>query len=382
MFLTDQDLAELVEWRRKLHRRPELSGEERETAREVRTFLASSNPDRVVSNLGGHGVAAVYEGVEPGPTVMFRAELDGLPIQETSDLPYRSVLAGKGHLCGHDGHMATLAALARGLGRQRPARGRAVLMFQPAEENGAGGAAVLCDPRFLEIAPDMAFALHNLPGIARGKVALAEGPINCASRGLRIVLVGKTSHASMPEFGVSPVNAAARLLPALTALGRAGSLDAGFRMVTVTHVRIGEPAFGVSPGRAEIWATLRTLTDAQMAGLCAEAERAARDVGMDEGLGVEIGYDDIFAHCENALAAVGHLRRALDAEGVPHDRGNLPMRASEDFGRFGQSAPAAMFFLGAGENHPSLHNPDFDFPDELIAIGARVFMRTLRDLLG
>jgi len=382
MFLTDQDLAELVEWRRKLHRRPELSGEERETAREVRRFLASSNPDRVVSDLGGHGVAAVYEGAEPGPTVMFRAELDGLPIQETSDLPYRSVLSGKGHLCGHDGHMATLAALARGLGRQRPGRGRAVLMFQPAEENGAGAAAVLGDPRFSEIAPDMAFALHNLPGIALGRVALAEGPVNCASRGLRLVLVGRTSHASMPELGVSPVEAAARLMPALTALGRAGPVDAGFRMVTVTHAKIGEPAFGVAPGRAEIWATLRTSTDVQMAGLCVESERAALDVGRDQGLGVEIGYHDIFAHCENAPAAVGHLRRALDAEGVPHDRGNPPMRASEDFGRFGQRAPAAMFFLGAGESRPNLHNPDYDFPDQLIAIGARVFMRTLRDLLG
>jgi len=382
MFLSNQDMVELVEWRRKLHRRPELSGEERETAREVCGFLASARPDRVVSNLGGHGVAAIYQGVEPGPTVMFRAELDGLPIEEISNLPYRSLQAGRGHLCGHDGHMATLAALARGLGREPPRRGRAVLMFQPAEENGAGAAAVVDDPRFADIAPDIAFALHNLPGIPLGRVALAEGPVNCASRGLRIVLVGKTAHASMPEFGISPVNGVARLMPALAALGRGTPSDAGFRMVTVTHARIGEPAFGVAPGRAEIWATLRTLTDAGMAALCAEAEGAALDAGRDDGLGVELAYDDVFTHCENAPEAVAHLRRALDAEGVPYDRGNLPMRGSEDFGRFGQRAPAAMFFLGAGENCPSLHNPDYDFPDELIAIGARVFMRTLRDLLG
>jgi metal-dependent amidase/aminoacylase/carboxypeptidase family protein len=101
----------------------------------------------------------------------------------------------------------------------------------------------------------------------------------------------------------------------------------------------------------------------------------------EQGLGIEIAYDDIFRHCENAPEAVAHLRSALEAEGVPHDRGELPMRASEDFGRFGEMAPAAMFFLGAGERHPSLHNPDYDFPDDLIGIGARVLMRTLRNLL-
>lgn len=382
MFLTNQDMVELTEWRRKLHRRPELSGEEVETAREAHALLASTGADRIVTDLGGHGIAAIYEGAEPGPTVMVRAELDALPIEEISESPHRSAVPGKAHLCGHDGHMAILAALARGLGRQRPRRGRAVLLFQPAEEDGSGAAAVVADPKFREIAPDLAFALHNLPGLPLGKAALTEGPVNCASRGLRIVLSGKTAHASMPEFGISPVNAVAKLMPALTALGGGGIHDKGFAMVTVTHAKVGEPAFGVAPGSAEIWATLRTLTDGGMADLCARAERLARDAAGEQGLGIDMAYHDVFHHCENAPEAVACLRHALEAEGVPYDRGDLPMRASEDFGRFGQKTPAAMFFLGAGEHHPSLHNPDYDFPDDLIGIGARVFMRTLRDILG
>ncbi|MXQ14168.1 amidohydrolase [Microvirga makkahensis] len=382
MFLTQQDIIELTEWRRGLHRTPEISGEEAGTARTVQALLASAGADRTVTGIGGHGVAGVFEGGQPGPTLMFRAELDALPIQEISEAPHRSQIPGKAHLCGHDGHMAILAALARGLGRQRPRRGRVVLLFQPAEETGAGAAGVAADPKFREIAPDFVFALHNLPGMAFGKVALVEGPVSCASRGMRIVLRGKTAHASMPETGLSPVNAIARLMPALTALGSGGPMDEKFAMVTITHARIGEPAFGIAPAHGEVWATLRTLTDAGMDDLVVKAEHLATEAARASGLSLDVTYSDVFRHCENAPEAVAHLRRALDAEGVAHDRGDLPMRPSEDFGHLGSNAPAAMFFLGAGERHAALHNPDYDFPDELIGIGARVFMRTLRDLLG
>ncbi len=381
MFLTNQDMVELTAWCRKLHGMPELSGEEQETAREVAAFLQDTGADRIVTGLGGHGVAAVYEGPEPGPTLMFRAELDGLPIAEISDIPHRSTASGRGHMCGHDGHMATLAAFARGLGRQRPRRGRAVVLFQPAEENGAGAAAVIADPKFREISPDFAYAYHNMPGMPLGHAGLSEGPANCASRGIRIVLTGRTAHASMPEYGVSPMPAVARLMPALTALGSGGGLDGDFAMVTITHARLGDPAFGIAPGRAEIWGTLRTLVDARMDDLVARAEALVAAVAGEAGLGHEIDYHDVFRHCENAPEAVANLRRAMAAEGVPC--GDVePMRGSEDFGRFGDTAVSAMFLLGAGEDHPSVHNPDYDFPDDLIPIGAQIFMRTLRDQLG
>jgi amidohydrolase len=382
VFLSEAELAEVVAWRRKLHTMPELSGEEAGTAREVCAFLAAAGPDKVLTGLGGHGVAAVYQSRNPGPTLLFRSELDALPIQEIGDIPHRSATPGKAHLCGHDGHTAILAALARGLARNRPARGRVVLMFQPAEENGAGAAAVVADSRFGEIAPDLSFSCHNMPGIPLGRAWLAAGPVACASRGMRIALSGRTAHAAQPEAGVSPAAALSRLLRELAALGGGCLPRPDFAMATVTHARMGEPAFGVAPGHAEIWVTLRALTDMRMRALVAQAEALARREAEADGLTLHMSYADVFDTVENAPEAVAHLGRALDREGIPHDAGALPFRPSEDFGRFGQKAPAAMVFLGAGEAMPSLHNPDYDFPDALIPIAAGVFMRTVRDILG
>ena len=381
MFLTEHDLTELMAWRRELHRKPELSGQEEKTAATVQALLHAAGADKVVTGLGGHGVLGIYDGETPGSTIMLHAELDGLPIQETSELAYRSLVPGKAHLCGHDGHMTILAAVARGLGRQRLRRGRAMLLFQPAEEDGSGAAAVLADAKFDEVRPDFVFSLHNLPGLALGQVSIAEGLVNCASRGMQIVLTGRTAHASSPEFGVSPQRAIATLLNEITALGRGGALDEAFSMVTVTHARLGEPAFGISPGQAELWVTLRTLTDSTMELIRQQAEDLVQRVAASEGLQVRITYRDVFSHCLNNAEAVALLRSALDAEDVRHSAQGLPMRGSEDFGRFNSRSRAAMFFLGAGEQHPSLHEPDYDFPDELIEIGARVFMRTLRNLL-
>jgi amidohydrolase len=365
-----------------LHRYPEISGEEHDTARRIAAFLAPLKPDRMITDLGGHGLAAIFEATEPGPTVLIRSELDALPIEEKTGLSYSSTIPGRGHLCGHDGHSTILTAVALGLSRQRPKRGRVVLMFQPAEETGAGAAAVIADPRFANITPDLSFSLHNLPGMPLGQVALVEGPVNCASRGMKIVLTGKTAHASSPEHGISPMRAIARLMPALTDLGAGAPLDLDFSMVTITHASMGEMAFGISPADGEIWATLRTLTDGRMNALCQNAEQLVEETAAALGLGVSISYDDIFLHCENAPEAVTHLIRALDDEAVPHDHGDLPMRGSEDFGRFGAASPSAMFFLGSGLHHPNLHNPDYDFPDELIEIGARVFIRVVRNILG
>jgi amidohydrolase len=382
MSLTNQDVADLVAFRRELHRHPETSNEEAATARRVAGFLADTKPDAVLTGMGTHGVAAIYDSGAPGPTVLFRSELDALPIEELSGVAHSSTVPGKSHMCGHDGHTAILAALGRQFGRQRPASGRAVLMFQPAEETGNGAAGVVADPRFATIAPDFSFSLHNLPGIPFGEVRLKPGVVNCASRGMRIVLDGKTAHSSMPETGTSPMLAVSELMPALAKLGGGAFSDDDFGMVTVTHTAMGEAVFGVAPGRAEVWATLRTRLDERMAGLCAAAETLVQRVAGDHGLAFTVDYHEIFVASMNAPSAVEHLRAALDQEGIAHSEDALPMRASEDFGIFGHGAPSAMFFLGAGERHPALHNPDYDFPDDLIPIGARIFMRTARNLLG
>ena len=368
---TNADIAELTAWRRKLHENPEISGEEERTAREVVAFLAGTNPDMVLTRMGGHGVAVVYDSGAPGLTLLFRSELDALPIEELSDAPHRSKVPGKSHMCGHDGHTAILAAIARQLARRRPATGRVVLMFQPAEETGEGAAGVIADPRYGEIQP----------GTPLGHVRLKAGVVNCASRGMRIVLSGKTAHSSMPETGVSPMMAVSRLMPALTALSASHFGSDDFALVTVCHVSMGEAVFGIAPGRAEIFCTLRTRLDERMDALVAAAEALVRQEET-AGLMAAVDYHEVFLASLNDPDATAHLAAALDAEGVSHDEAELPMRSSEDFGRFGHGAKSAMLFLGAGERHPQLHNPDYDFPDDLIPIGARIFLRVARTILG
>jgi amidohydrolase len=375
-------MADLVALRRELHRVPELSGEEAQTARRIGRELSAHPPDALVTGLGGHGLAALYHGAAPGPAVMFRCELDALPTHDAGPVAHRSTIDGRGHHCGHDGHMAIMAGLARRLSRRRPERGRAVLLFQPAEETGAGAAAVMDDSRFAAIAPDYAFALHNMPGLPRGAVGLAEGPVNCASRGLRLTLEGRAAHASDPESGRSPMPALSALMPALTALSRGALSDPDFALVTVTHVRMGKPAFGIAPGEATLLATLRTRTDDGMAALTARALALAETTAHKHGLAVRQSFEDVFRHCENDPEATAILRRALDRIGLPHGADGQPWRASEDFGRFGGVARAAMCVLGAGRDHPALHTPDYDFPDELIAPGVRLFEQVARDLLG
>jgi len=382
MFLTNRDVVDLQAFRHELHRHPEVSGEERETARRVVEALRPFAPSKILTGLGGHGVAAVFDSQKPGPTLLFRAELDALPIEEKSEADHRSTVSGKGHLCGHDGHSTILIALATGLSRQAVTRGRVVLLWQPAEEDGSGAAAVLADPRFSELKPDFAYSLHNMPGLAFGTAALKSGPVNCASRGMKIKLSGKTAHASQPETGTSPMAAMSYLMPALTALSHGAPPATNFTLATVTHASLGEKAFGIAPGDAEIWVTLRTLINDRMAELCEKAEGLVTQAALNAGLEHAISYHDIFFHCENAPEAVADLEAALTAEGVRFDEGNLPMRASEDFGRLRAVCPSAMFFLGAGEKHPALHNPDYDYPDDLTAIGARIFMAVIREKLG
>ena len=381
--LTNADIAELTDWRRDLHRFPEVSGEERETAARVTEALQGTRPDQVVTGLGGHGVAAVWNGAAPGPTVLFRCELDALPIDEVGQPEWRSTVPFTGHMCGHDGHMAILMALARLISRKRPATGRVILMFQPAEENGSGAAAVLADPRYAGLKPDWAFALHNMPGLPFGHATLRAGTMMCASQGMKVMLTGKTSHASMPETGTSPVHAVARLVPALLALGPGGPLTEHFRMVTITHARVGEAAFGISPGYGELWVKLRTREDGPMAAMRAEAEALVRAEAARDGLQVSFETHDDFAATVNDPDAITRLTAALEALNVPNDDRNLPLRGSEDFGRFGgQGTGMAMMFLGSGEAHPQLHNPDYDFPDALIPLGARLFQRVMTDILG
>ncbi len=380
--LTNSDIADLTAFRRALHKYPEISGQEAETAKRITAALGPLHPSKILTGLGGHGVAAVFDSGAAGPTVLFRAELDALPIPEISTAPWRSQIEGKGHLCGHDGHMTMLLGLGRLLARSPIATGRVVLMFQPAEEDGSGARAVVADPAFAAIAPDYAFAIHNEPGRPFGYVSTRPGLINCASLGLAITLSGKTAHAANPEDGRSPALAIASLIPALGALGTGGELDDAFRLVTITHAALGEPSFGIAPGTGKLFATLRTTRDDAMNALLTEARALAEAAAAQSGLTAAFEIHDHFAASINNPEATEIARRAMDTLGIKHGEDNLPMRASEDFGVFGWGAKAAMLCLGPGENHAALHNPDYDFPDDLIPTGVAIFNTIARDLLG
>ena len=383
--LTNSDLVELTDFRRALHRRPELSGAEAETAKTVVAALKPMCPARILTGLGGHGVAAIFDSGKDGPTVLFRAELDALPIEERNGaIVWPSEIFGKSHVCGHDGHMTMLLALGRMISRKPVAQGRVILMFQPAEEDGSGAKAVIADPAFEEIRPDWAFAIHNAPGSPFGFVSARVGLMNCASLGLKIKLSGKTAHAANPQDGMSPALAVATLIPVLDDLGHGegGPRNDAFRLVTITHVNIGEPTFGIAPGEADVFATLRTAGDAGMESLEAAARNIAKSVADEYGLGIALEIRDHFAASVNDADAYDVATRAIEAIGIPHGQEGVPMRASEDFGVFGWGAKAAMLFLGSGEDHAALHNPDYDFPDDLIPIGSAIFERIARDLLG
>lgn len=380
--LTNTDITELMAFRRQLHRHPEISRMESQTAATIAKALGAIGPADILTGLGGHGVAAVFEGAAPGPTVMFRAELDALPITETSGAEWQSEIEGSGHLCGHDGHMTILMGLGRLLARQPVRSGRVILMFQPAEEDGSGARAVVADPRYAAITPDWAFAIHNEPGLAFGHVATRAGLMNCASRGLAIRLSGRTSHAAEPELAVSPVPVIGALVDGLRQLGTGGALDEAFRLVTITHMRSGEPTFGITPGEAEIFATIRAARDEAIADIDGAARRLVTTICDQYGLGASFEAHDDFAASVNDEEATRVAVAALAALSIPHGEDGLPMRASEDFGVFGWTARSAMLCLGPGEDHAALHQPDYDFPDDLIPVGTRIFDRIARDLLG
>lgn len=372
-------INDLTDLRHALHRVPDLSGGEGATAARIETELRQCGADQIWTGLGGHGVAAEFTGLMPGPTVLFRCELDGLPIPEISDLPYRSEIPDKGHLCGHDGHMATLIGLAKTL-TKRPVRGRVILLFQPAEETGAGAAAVIADPQWADIRPDYAFAYHNVPGRPLGEIGLRAGDANCASRGMQIDLHGKSAHAAQPQNGLSPASAMASLMTALPDLSHGTIDDPQFTMATLTHAQLGAPSFGIAPGTGRLHVTLRSRGNAQMSDLTA---RALALINAHKGAVVtDITWHDVFHAVTNDPYATEIAGQMAQKIGYPTYPMAAPYSWSEDFGRFGEDgAKSTLLYVGAGEAHPQLHNPDYDFPDALLPIMVRLFRAIMDHLL-
>lgn len=364
--------------RHRLHAAPELSGQETGTARRVADWLEQAGATRIVTGLGGHGVAGVFAGTLPGPRVMFRAELDGLPIDETAEIAWKSTCEHVAHSCGHDGHMAVLLGLAQRLAEQPPTHGETVLLFQPSEETGRGAREVVESSRFEEIAPDHVYALHNLPGKPLGEVSVREGAMTCASRGLIIRLNGLCAHAAHPEQGRNPALAMCRILQGLKRLPQQLPDDQGLVMVTLIHARLGEVAFGTSPGQAEVMATLRTEDDAMMRALAEASVALARAEAEEDDLGIEIDWCDVFQATRNHPAAVASIREAARSLDMPLTALPEAHRWSEDFGWLAAQGQGALLTLGAGERCLPLHNPGYDFPDALLDTGIALFERLVR----
>jgi amidohydrolase len=375
-------LEKQINLRHRLHRDAELSGHEERTARIIEEFLSDQKPDEIVPGLGGNGLAAVFSGKRNGPRVLLRCELDALPIAETSNLPYCSRTDGISHKCGHDGHMAILAGAAVRLGRKRPERGGVIILFQPAEETGQGALQVVRDPGFARLAPDHAFALHNLPGYPAGQVLWRKGPFASASTGFVANLTGVESHAGEPERGRSPATAMAEVITALDLLPQPETAPHDYAKVTVIHAQLGERAFGTSPGKATIMATLRAGNGAALEVLESRASECVEDIAGAHGLASDCSLVEEFpptvnhdAEVERVVAAAGTLR--LNCRELPE-----ALAWSEDFGHYLETIPGALFGVGAGIDHPALHSPEYDFPDAIIQDATDLFVQIARDLTG
>ena len=379
MGLTSEERSRIIELRRTLHQNPELAGGEGATAGLLLDFLAGCRPDEVIPEMGGHGFAVVFNGRDRGPTVAIRAELDAVPVIEANRFAHCSKFPGVSHKCGHDGHAAMVAGLGALLAHRPSFRGRVVLLFQPSEETGEGAERFIADPRFQSITPDWVFALHNLPGHPRGQVIVRPGVFACASTGMVIRLEGATSHAAHPEQARCPAVPMAEIIKALIALPQEFDF---FTLVTVIHARLGEAAFGTTPGLAEVMATLRAAGDEGMERLLARARELAEKHALSERLDVSFFYRDPFKALSNDREATNLIRTAAREKGMGLLEITEPFRWSDDFGLFTAMAKGAMFGLGAGRSHDPLHSPTYDFPDELIPAGVELFRAIIEKISG
>lgn len=376
----------LVALRHELHAHPDLAHDEHRTAQRIASFLGTLAPDEIATGIGGTGLVATFHGSEPGRSVLLRSELDALPIREVVEEPslasYASRVDGVSHKCGHDGHMAIVAGVAMQLAEQRPQRGSVHLLFQPAEETGTGAAAMLADPGFDRFRPDAGVALHNMPGHPRHSVVIKPGSVTAAVRSVVIRFGGRTAHASEPEHGANPSLAVADLLSACAALEVRDPAAADFCSVTPVHVRVGAVAYGVAPGDGEVHLTMRMWRSADLDRLQGSIEDAARRLGERDGLTVAVEVVEHFAANENDPELTATVRRAAVEAGLEVIDAEIGMRAGEDFGLFGERFPTCMALLGAGEEHPPIHDPAYDFPDELIGTGVRLLHAVVRQICG
>lgn len=371
----------LIELRHTLHRIAERAGHEERTSALVEQHLRALAPDQLVTGIGGYGLVATFEGKVPGRTVLVRADMDALPLTDDPSLPYASEDPTTAHLCGHDGHTATVVGVARRAAALRPERGRLVILFQPAEETGAGANAMLTDPAFEPFRPDFAIAQHNLPGFPLGSVLVRKGPFASASRGMITCFRGRSSHAAEPHEGATPVPAVTRLAQVLATLPQHATALHETAQVTVVGLEAGGPAFGTSPASGKVMATLRAHEQDIMDRISERAKSRAEGLAHMHELQCEIEWVEEFPATVNDPGLTDLVAATAADLSMPVEWRDHAFAWSEDFGHFTSTCPGVLFGLGSGVDQPALHAPGYDFPDALLEPGSKLLFEVARRAL-
>ena len=363
----------LEKLRDKLNKNAELSGQEKETNKIINIFLEKTNPDIHYKNVGGYGIVAIYKGIEEGKNILLRADIDGLNIPRERQQGTGTGTGTGSHRCGHDGHATILCGLAMRYGKKRPEKGNVILLFQPAEETGEGSQSVINDPQFQGLRIDAAYALHNLPGFEKHQIVVKKDCFASASLGLKLIFDGTTSHASQPENGNNPQIVITTLLADFQKKYENLKKDKHHTILTVTHVVIGEETFGVTPGHAEIWLTLRSQDNEALNNLKNQIIDISSNVAEEHKLKFIHSIHEAFDATINSEDNVKIVKQAAKELKLSVNEINDAFPWSEDFGRFGSLYPICLFGLGCGLEHEPLHSPTYEFEDEIIDTGIDVF---------
>lgn len=368
---------EITAWRRDIHENPELLFEVHRTAAVVAEKLKAFGCDEIVTGIGRTGVVGVIHGKKPGAgkTIGLRADMDALPIEEATNAPYKSKTPGVMHACGHDGHTAILLGTAKYLAETRNFSGKAVVIFQPAEEGGGGGREMCNEGMMASFGVDEVYGLHNMPGIGVGQFAIRPGPLMAAADRFEIIIEGKGGHAARPHASIDPVVTASHIIVALQTIASRNVDPLDSVVVSVTAVEAGK-AFNVIPQTAVLRGTVRTLQEEtrQLAAARIKSivNRFCDAFDCIAAIDYEFGYPVTNNHERETAYAIAVAREVAGDKNVETE--TPPLMGAEDFSYMLNERPGAYIFLGNGDT-AGVHHPAYDFNDAAIPFGVSYMAR-------
>ncbi len=370
---------QVAEWRRDFHTHPELEYDLPRTSGKVAELLTSFGVDELVTGIAQTGVVAVIKGRGPGKTIGLRADMDALPIIERTGKAYASQTSGRMHACGHDGHTSILLGTAKYLSETRNFDGTAVLIFQPAEEGGAGGKAMVEAGVMDRFGIEEIYGLHNMPGQAAGSFALRPGGLMAASDKFEIVIEGQGGHAAWPQNTVDPVMITAQVITALHTIVSRDIDPIRAAVLSVTMIQGGE-AFNIIPRSVKLTGTVRSLTpevrDLMEERLKTVTKGIAETFGGKAEINYRRGYPVTVNAVDQAAYAAEIAASVVGAERV--DANADPKMGGEDFSYMLEARPGAYVFLGNGPGS-ELHSDTYDFNDEIIPVGVSYFVKLVEN---